>query len=282
MLAICAAYKPVVFKAPKTFSKSENVSQGTKLGTQTRHKKPLNFSKQPSVSSKEATKGGSSKPPVSTPVDTGMHKEDQQATGGLTSLGVTNKARVDPQLSSGMSAFNLNKPIYSASFIIHFESALGNDALAASTAEANPGNSSPSDFFTLTTCFKDLDSPEDDHVIVVTNSDEDEDDEVHATENVKTEDTSVPKSLSPSSSLPTELKDLPSKFNELTEEVKGLKNQVHNLEIKLPGELKEFPHKLEDFTKTVTSRTSQVTKLKTLQWELPAEFLVVPSLVEMV
>ncbi|GJS03781.1 hypothetical protein Tco_0320289 [Tanacetum coccineum] len=65
--------------------------------------------------SKEATKGGSSKaptgsktghskkrkesnsamdsnpsqPPVSTHVDTGMHKEDQQATGGPTSLGVT-------------------------------------------------------------------------------------------------------------------------------------------------------------------------------------------------
>ncbi|GKG48819.1 hypothetical protein Tco_0512966, partial [Tanacetum coccineum] len=37
--------------------------------------------------------------------------------------------------------------------------------------------------------FKDLDSPEDDTVIVVNDSDEDEDDEVHATENVKTEDT---------------------------------------------------------------------------------------------
>ncbi|GJW82683.1 hypothetical protein Tco_0155828 [Tanacetum coccineum] len=47
-----------------------------------------------------------------------------------------------------------------------------------------------------------------------------------------------------SSSLPTELKDLPSKFNELTEEVKGLKKQVHELEIKLPGDLKEIPTKL--------------------------------------
>ncbi|GKF47324.1 hypothetical protein Tco_0137126, partial [Tanacetum coccineum] len=56
-----------------------------------------------------------------------------------------------------------------------------------------------------------------------------------------------------SSSLPTELKDIPSKFNELTEEVKGLKRQVHELEIELPGDLKEIPTKLEDFTKTVTS-----------------------------
>ncbi|GKD67524.1 hypothetical protein Tco_1321614 [Tanacetum coccineum] len=76
--------------------------------------------------------------------------------------------------------------------------------------------------------------------------------------------------------LPTELKDLPSKFNEVNEEVKGLKKQVHELEIELPGDLKEIPTKLEDFTKIVTSLTSQVAELKTLQWELPAEFLSLP------
>ncbi|GKC75305.1 hypothetical protein Tco_1126079, partial [Tanacetum coccineum] len=203
--------------------------------------------------------------PVSTPMDTRMHKEDQQANGGPTSLGVTSEARVNPQLSSGMLAFNLNECIYSASFIIHSESASGNDALAASTTEADPGNSAPSiDLHVLTDqttsvnlaklvshvkpSFKVLDSPEDDPVIIVADSDEDKDDEVHATENVETEDTSVPKSSSPSStllsqygtskraaskvlkiefsnilfahdfssSLPTELKDLSSKFDELT------------------------------------------------------------------
>ncbi|GJS03592.1 hypothetical protein Tco_0320100 [Tanacetum coccineum] len=51
----------VVFKASKTSSKAESVSQGTKPGAQTGHKKPLTSSKQPFVSSKEATKGGSSK-----------------------------------------------------------------------------------------------------------------------------------------------------------------------------------------------------------------------------
>nr|GEW26275.1 hypothetical protein [Tanacetum cinerariifolium] len=64
-----------------------------------------------------------------------------------------------------------------------------------------------------------------------------------------------------SRSLPTELKDLPSKFNELTEEVKGLKQQVYEWEIKLPGDLKEIPFKLEDFTKTVAVVQD---KLKTL------------------
>nr|GEZ16886.1 hypothetical protein [Tanacetum cinerariifolium] len=75
--------------------------------------------------SKEATRGGSSKAPagsktghskrrkesssamdsnlnrplVSTLVDTKMHKEDQQATGGPTSLGVTSKERANPQLN---------------------------------------------------------------------------------------------------------------------------------------------------------------------------------------
>ncbi|GJX78833.1 hypothetical protein Tco_0326982 [Tanacetum coccineum] len=52
-------------------------------------------------------------------------------------------------------------------------------------------------------------------------------------------------------SLPTELKDLPSKFNDITEE-------------------------------TVTSLTSKVAELKTLQWELPAEFFVVTSQVKMI
>ncbi|GKC31907.1 hypothetical protein Tco_1039201 [Tanacetum coccineum] len=106
--------------------------------------------------------------------------------------------------------------------------------------------------------FKDLDSPEDDPIIMVDDSDEDEEDEEHTT-NVETEDTSVPKSSSPSSLL-TKLKDLPSKFNELTKEVKGLKTQVHNLEIELLGDLKEIPPKLDNFTKTVTTQA----KLKTL------------------
>ncbi|GJW11067.1 hypothetical protein Tco_1576894 [Tanacetum coccineum] len=175
-------------------------------------------------------------------------------------------------------------------------------------------------------------------------NEDEEADEVHATTNVETEDTLVPKSSSPrssqiqeltnqflilqsqkhkleleknkaeveaafpnagqlsellvkslqtefskilsaydfSSSLPTELKELPSKFNELTEEVKGLKKKVHELEIELPGDLKEFPSTLEDFTRTVTSLTSQVAELKTLQWELPAEFLSMPTQVEKV
>ncbi|GJU05134.1 hypothetical protein Tco_1121564 [Tanacetum coccineum] len=281
-----------------------------------------------------------------------------------------------------MSALNLNKPIFSASFIIHSESASGHDVLADFTYEANPGLSAPNDSIPLQPVkgwklsslnlqqkreqalllymvikkrppllymveeasntikledlaklvsqihpgFKDLDSSKDDLVIIIDESDEDK-------PNAETKDTSVPRSSSPgssqiqeltnqvlilqsqkhkleleknkaeaeatllkaqpsfpnveqlnellvkslqtefskilsshdfSSSLPTDLKDLPSKFNELTEEIKGLKIQVHELEIKLPKELKEIPTKLEDFTKTDTSLTSHVAELKTL------------------
>ncbi|GKE40794.1 hypothetical protein Tco_1464199 [Tanacetum coccineum] len=248
-----------------------------------------------------------------------------------------------------MSALNLNKPIFFASFIIHSESISGHDISADFTAEADPGLSAPNDSIPpqqgmdegtkntsydhifpgtdphvlvdqtksvsegletvhtqpttekgasstaiygdkeeasstikledlaklgsqIQPSFKDLDSLEDDPVIIVNESDEDE-------PNAKTEDTSVPRSSS-LNSLPTELKDLPSKFNELTEEIKRLKTQVHGLEIELPKELKEIPTKLEDFTKTATSLTSQVVELKTLQWELPEEFLSLPAKVE--
>nr|GEU56330.1 uncharacterized mitochondrial protein AtMg00810-like [Tanacetum cinerariifolium] len=80
-----------------------------------------------------------------------------------------------------------------------------------------------------------------------------------------------------SSSLPTELKEIPFKLTELTGEVKELKKHVHDMEIKLPGDLKEIPNKLEVFPLTVKSLTIQVAELKTLQWELPTEFLYVPT-----
>ncbi|GJX37473.1 hypothetical protein Tco_0250776 [Tanacetum coccineum] len=150
--------------------------------------------------------------------------------------------------------------------------------------------------------FKDLDSPEDDPIIVVDDSEEDEEEnkneEIHSTINDKTEDSSASIPPSPKKlrrqkpkqnlldrklniplpiSLPTKLKELPSKFNEVTDEVKALKRQVHGLEIEVPGDLKELPTKLEEFTTTVTSLISQVAELKSLQWELPAEFLSVPN-----
>nr|GEZ37478.1 hypothetical protein [Tanacetum cinerariifolium] len=134
MPAICALDKPVVFKAPKTSLRAKSVSLAIKPGAKTRHKKPATSSKQPSVSRKEATKDG----PLRNPLD-------QQATGGPTSLGVTSEERSNPQLSSGMQALNLNKPIFSSSFIIHTESASGHDVSADFTVKADPGLPAPND-----------------------------------------------------------------------------------------------------------------------------------------
>nr|GEU89188.1 zf-CCHC domain-containing protein/DUF4219 domain-containing protein/UBN2 domain-containing protein [Tanacetum cinerariifolium] len=340
---------------------------GAKLGAKTRQMKPATSSKQPFVSSKEATKGGSSKAPtgsktghskrrkesssamdsnlnrpsVSTPIDTKMHKEDQQSTGGPTSLRVTTNftAEADPGLSAPNDSIPpqqdqtksvsdgletvLTQPTIekgASSTSIHGDKEEDSTAIHGDKEEAS-STIKLEDLAKLVSQiqpnFKDLDLPEDDPVIIVEESDEDE-------PNAKTKDTSVPRSLSSrysqikeltnqvlilqskkhkleieknkaeaeaallkaqpsflnveqlnellvkslqtefskilsshnfSSSLPTELKDLPSKFNELTEEIKGLKTQVHELEIELPKELKKIPTKLEYFTKTATSLT---------------------------
>ncbi|GKA00373.1 mitochondrial proton/calcium exchanger protein-like protein isoform X1 [Tanacetum coccineum] len=52
--------------------------------------------------------------------------------------------------------------------------------------------------------------------------------------------------------------------NELTGEVKGLKKQVHELEIELPGDLKEILTKLDDFTKNVASVQAKLKNLDAL------------------
>ncbi|GJS63917.1 hypothetical protein Tco_0678481 [Tanacetum coccineum] len=292
MLAICNAAEPVVLKAPKPSSNAERFPQGTKPGAKPGHKKHSTSSKQPSVSRKEATKAGSSKAPTdsktghlkrkkesslamdsnpsqtsaSTLVVAKVHKEDQQATGGPTSLGVTSEARANPQLSSDQTKYAsegletvLTQPITGkrvSSIARQVEKEEASSTIKLEDLAKLVSNVQPS--------FKDLDSPEDDHVIVVDDSDEDEEDESqkHKLELEKNKDeaeaalleaqptflnvgqlnellvkslqTEFSKILSAhdfSSSLPTELKDLPSKFNELTEEVKGLKKQVHELKI---------------------------------------------------
>ncbi|GKA19881.1 hypothetical protein Tco_0699796 [Tanacetum coccineum] len=107
-----------------------------------------------------------------------------------------------------------------ASFIVHSEFTSGCDASADSTAKADLELFAPNGLYTqkqgwdesleqsswqdlaklvlnVQTSFKVLDLPEYDPVIVIDESDEDKEDEVHPTPNVETEDTSVPKSSSP-------------------------------------------------------------------------------------
>ncbi|GKB51927.1 hypothetical protein Tco_0902680 [Tanacetum coccineum] len=263
---------------------AERIPQDTKPEAKPGHKKH-STSKQPPVSSSKVTKGGSFKAPTgsktghlkrkkesnsamdfnpsqtsaSTLVVAEMHKEDQQATGGPTSLGVTSEAKANPQLSSDKTKFVnvwletvLTKP------------KTGTTNVAKTSKEIKFGAIKLEDLAKLVpnvkVDFKDLDSPEDDSINVVDdskgNGEEDKNEEIHSTTNDETEDISDSTPPSPrlkaqpsfpyvgqlnellvksltaefskilsaqdfSSSLPTELKDLPFKFDELTEEVKG-------------------------------------------------------------
>ncbi|GJV62126.1 hypothetical protein Tco_1468226 [Tanacetum coccineum] len=150
MLAVCNTVMPNVPKAPEPSSNTERVPQGKKLRVKPGHKKHSTSSKQPFVSSNEATKDGSSKrltgsktghlkrkkdssstmdfnpsqTSASTSMVAEMHKEDQQATSDPNSLGVTTEE--GSTLSSVVSAS-------------------GNDTSADFTIETDPEISAPND-----------------------------------------------------------------------------------------------------------------------------------------
>ncbi|GJV81742.1 hypothetical protein Tco_1517612 [Tanacetum coccineum] len=212
--------------------------------------------------SSSAMDSNPSQPSVSTPVDTGMHKEDQQVTGGPTSLGVTSKVRVNPQLSSGTDPHVLvdqTKSVSEGLETVLTQPIMGKGAssVARQIEEETSYAIKLEDLAKLVSyvqpSFKDLDSPKDDPVIVVDDSNEDEDDEVHATKNVETEDT---------------LHKLELEKKKAEAEAALLKAQPSFPNVE---QLKELL-----FTKTITSLTSQVAELKTLKWELPEEFVSPP------
>nr|GEX05759.1 retrovirus-related Pol polyprotein from transposon TNT 1-94 [Tanacetum cinerariifolium] len=245
-----------ISKKKSSYSKNKNTQQediilklkkkqreGIKPRAKTRYKKPVTSSKQPSMSSKEATKGGSSKAPtgsktghskrrkesssamdsnpswilVSTPVDTEMHKEDQQATSGPTSLGVTDEERANSQLNfttevdPRLSAPNDSIPAQQCMDEGTKNTSYDHISAGASSTDIY-GNKEEASTFThgdkevtssiikledlaklvsqIQPSFKDLDSLEDDPVIIVDESKEDE-------PNAKIEDTSVPRYSSP-------------------------------------------------------------------------------------
>ncbi|GKD92921.1 hypothetical protein Tco_1372758, partial [Tanacetum coccineum] len=281
-----------------------------------RRKKPTSSKKHP-LSKIEAAKSGSSskettgsktglwvketqssstldinpcQPPASTHVVARMHKEDQQATGGPTSLGVTSEGGVNPQLSSaevdlGKSAPNdsiskqqgMDKGTqnYSIDHII-----IGTDPhVLASHAEmevrfsSDEFNTSPDlisfdevskiikleDLLKLVhdvkTDFMELESLEDEPIIVEDDTEEEDEadktKEIHATSNTETEDTSSQKHK------------LENKKRKVEAKIALLITQPHFL-ISLPSELKKIPSKFFKLTGEV-------------KWELPAEFLSVPT-----
>ncbi|GKB44294.1 ribonuclease H-like domain-containing protein [Tanacetum coccineum] len=216
-----------------------------------------------------------------------MHKEAQQAAGGPTSLGATSEEGAYPHLSSGA-----NKESRVDDILLKVKQEdLSNILRETRSAFFTPG------------------SLPDEPIIILDESKEEEevtkDKDTEATSHDVPKDTSASypdinqltellvTSLKPelskllalhdfASCLPTELKELPLKITGLSKEIKGLKKHVSNMEIELPGDLKEIPTKLETFTSTISSLSTQVAELKNIQWELPAEFLNLPSQVSSV
>ncbi|GJV46212.1 hypothetical protein Tco_1430748 [Tanacetum coccineum] len=71
-------------------------------------------------------------------------------------------------------------------------------------------------------------------------------------------------------SIPTELKELQSKVNEIDGIVGDLKNYMAKLEIDVPGDLKALPEKLEEFHTSIVAPTNKVTSLEDIRLEIPA------------
>ncbi|GJZ05197.1 retrotransposon protein, putative, ty1-copia subclass [Tanacetum coccineum] len=105
------------------------------------------------------------------------------------------------------------------------------------------------------------------------------DEDTHATSHDVPKDTSVPHPPSPKSA---QIQELMAQVHLLQSQKDKLEHQkakaeAEGMEIELPGDLNDIPTKLETFTSTASSLMSQVAELKTLKWELPAEFLALPS-----
>ncbi|GJV74135.1 ribonuclease H-like domain-containing protein [Tanacetum coccineum] len=119
--------------------------------------------------------------------------------------------------------------------------------------------------------------PEDDQPFMV----ESDEEEVHAESHAETDDTSVPQCPSPKtikiqklstqllllySLMPSKLKELPSKISDINEAMKGLKQYVKGMDIKILDLLAG----LHDLPKQVSSNNAQLSKLKVLD-ALPRE-----------
>ncbi|GKC10248.1 hypothetical protein Tco_1001858 [Tanacetum coccineum] len=146
----------------------------------------------------------------------------------------------------------------------------GHDALADSTAEADPLEDSSDILKDTRSTFFTPDSPTDEPIIISDKSEEEEE----VKKDKDTKDTSVLPPPSPKSTriqelmaqpskllashdfascLPTELKEIPSKITRLSGEIKELTQHIKDMEIELLVDLIEIP-------------------TKNIQWKLPAKF----------
>ncbi|GKB23109.1 hypothetical protein Tco_0862510 [Tanacetum coccineum] len=242
MLAICNAKELVSFEAPKTSSKAEKkskikITKGvsfTKGGTRSQNGHSVK-----ETQSSLAMYSNLIQPSASTPVVAKLHKDDQQATGSPTSLGVTSEEKAHPHYS----LYHYSQLVDNEPLFVQDDS---DEEVHAKKVQAEEPKETVDALAPHPPSLKSIQIQELTNQVLLLQS-----------HNSKLK-----------SSLPTELKELPSRFNELTREVKELKKHVHDMEIELPRDLKEILTKLETFTSTIKSLATQVVKLKTLQLKI--------------
>nr|GEZ82379.1 hypothetical protein [Tanacetum cinerariifolium] len=264
ILTICNANVPVEHKAPNTSSYTRKKDfKGKNPGAKSGHMKQPTSSKHHPWFNIKATKGGSSKAPTgsktihlvketqsSSALDTNS-SQPLESTLVQTKFASEGLETVLIKPATGKGASHIEQEVEE-----EFNTSL--DLFGSDDANKKIKLEDLSKLVqNMEANFMDIDSPDDEPIIVVNESKEEADKtkDIHATSYLQNKDTSVPKPSS-LSSLQTELKELPTKFSELTREIKELKKHVHDLEIELPGDLKEIPNKLETFTSTVESLTT--------------------------
>ncbi|GJR87454.1 hypothetical protein Tco_0211465 [Tanacetum coccineum] len=255
MKAICNLDVPVDFKAPKPSSQTEEVPQGKKHGDKSglRRKKSSKHTSEsktePSKSKtsqlEKATRSSSamdkspSHPSPSTPMVGEMHKETQQAAGGLTSLGATSEEGSHLQLCSGTKPSVLVDQTKSAGDglkTVHTDSGTNKESRADDISKkikledlSNLLKDTRSVFFTP-------DSPQDEPIIVSDESEEEEefakDKDTHASSHDVPEDTSIPHPPSLKSAQIQELMahELSMEFQALLVLVSSVQKQLKTLD----------------------------------------------------
>nr|GEW28742.1 reverse transcriptase domain-containing protein [Tanacetum cinerariifolium] len=309
MKAICNLDVPVDSKAPKPSSQTEEVPQDKKIGAKSRLRRKQS-SKHTSESKTEAsiskighsekdTRSSSSidkipsRPSPPTLVVGEMHKEAQQAAGGLTSLGATSEEGAHPQLSSGSNPSVLVDKTKSIRYELktaHTDSSANEESRADDISLKLEDLSdilkdTRSAFFTP-------DSPPDEPIIVSDESENEE--EVAKHKDTKATSHDVPKDTSEkleqakakAEAEVASMKVKPSypDITNLTELlITSLKPELsklltsHDFASCFPTELKEFPSKITRLSREIKELKNHV---KDMEIELPGDLKEIPTKLE--
>ncbi|GJV76534.1 hypothetical protein Tco_1508118 [Tanacetum coccineum] len=256
-------------------------------------KRPI-YEKEKSVTAKDKNQN---QPSVSTPVVTKLNKDALQATSGPTSLGVTGtnpSVLVDKteSVGDGLGTVQTRPKIEKESTT---KNLFGTDTKEVDQRSDEDNDEIKWDDLTklvknISVAAMDLDSPKEDQSIQILSEYESG---IQVEVQTKIEDALVlkppPSPISIkiqeltnqimifSASIPTELKELSSKVNEINRAMGDLKQYIKKLEIEVPGDLKALLDKMEEFQTSISALTNKVASLEDFMLELLGGLLALPG-----